>query len=463
MAISRDWIGARASVLLTLLVGVLSVVTGIANIGVGGGADFQLLGVVVPGVVRQITAFSGTLTGFVLLLCAFGLQRRLRAAWYGTLVLFPVTAAQGVLQSSQLSFPLIALSALSLLIVGLNVRAFDREISLTTSQIASLAALAGAQAYGTVGAYALREEFGGSVNTLLDAFYFSLVTGSTVGYGDITPESAVGKLFALSVLLVTVSSFAVVLGVVFTPLIEARFSKALGRMTEEQLDVLENHVLVLGFGDLTEPILEELAGKADVLVVVDDEERARRLSERGYTVLTDDPSDEEAQRRGRVDVAQAVVAATENDAEDALAILTARQLNPDVTIVAAATQRENVNKLKRAGADTVISPAALGAHFLAESALGKEGAETIEHRLLGDAGDGDIEAAAEAVGAADEVDSTDETVEAADDAVDATDETVEATDETVEAAERAGFDFDADADADADGQSREDRPESRDE
>ncbi|WP_336025003.1 NAD-binding protein [Halobellus salinisoli] len=398
MAISRDWIGARASVVLTLLVGVLSVVTGIANIGVGvDSADFQLFGVLIPGVVRQITAFTGTLTGFVLLLFAFGLQRRLRAAWYGALVLFPVTAAQGVLQSSQLSFPLIALSALSLVIVGVNVRAFDRDISLTTSQIASLAALAGAQAYGTVGAFTLREEFGGSINTLLDAFYFSLVTGSTVGYGDITPESAVGKLFALSVLLVTVSSFAVVLGVVFTPLIEARFSKALGRMTEEQLDVLENHVLVLGFGDLTEPILEELTAKADILVVVDDEERARRLTERGYTVLTDDPSDEEAQRRGKVDLAQAVVAATNNDAEDALTILTARQLNPDVTIVAAATQRENINKLKRAGADTVISPATLGAHFLAESALGGEGAEALEARLLGEDGDTDMEAAVAAV------------------------------------------------------------------
>jgi len=394
MALSKGWVGARASVAVTLLVGVLSLVTGIANIGGGSGADFQLLGVLVPGVVRQVAAFTGTLTGFILLLNAYALQRRLRAAWYAALVLFPITAAQGVLQTSQLSLPLVALSVLAVAVVGLNVRTFDRPASLTTAQIASLAALAGAQAYGTAGAFALREEFDG-VSTLLDALYFSLVTGSTVGYGDITPASAVGKLFALSVLLVTVSSFAVVLGVVFTPLIEARLSKALGYMTEEQLDILEDHVLVLGFGDLTEPILEELAGKADVLVVVPDEDRARRLSERGYTVLTDDPSDEGAQLRGRVDVARAVITATSNDAEDALAILTARQLNPELTIVAAATQRENVNKLRRAGADTVISPAVLGAHFLADSALGGEGAEAIEQRLLDTDGLG---AAADAVG-----------------------------------------------------------------
>jgi len=394
MAISRDWIGARASVVVTLVVGVLSVATGIANIGTGSAADFQVLGVVVPGVVRQVTAFTGTLTGFVLLVNAFGLRHRLRIAWYAAMVLFPITATQGILQTSQLSLPLVALSVLAAVVVGLNVRTFDRAASLTTAQIAALAAVTGAQAYGTAGAFALKEDFDG-VSTLLDAFYFSLVTGSTVGYGDVTPTSAVGKLFALSVVLVTVSSFAVVLGVVFTPLIEARLSKALGNMTEEQLDILENHVLVLGYGDLTEPILEELAPNADVLVITPDEERSRRLSDRGYTVLTDDPSDEDAQRRGRIGVARAVITATSNDAEDALAILTARQLNPELTIVAAATQRENVKKLKRAGADTVISPAALGAHFLAESALGGGGAEAIEQRLLDTEGLGD---AADAVG-----------------------------------------------------------------
>jgi voltage-gated potassium channel len=401
MAIEREWLGARASFLLTLAVGVLSVFTGVANIGVGtDAAEFVLFGALLPGYLRQVAAFTGTLTGFVLLLSAFGLRRGLKAAWYATLGLVPITAAQGLLQSPQRSLPLVGLSILTFLLVAINRRSFKREVELTTTQISAVAALVGAQAYGTVGAFALQEDFDG-VSNLLDAFYFSLVTGSTVGYGDITPRTPQGELFALSVILVTVSSFAAVLGVVFTPLIEARFSKALGRMTEQQLDLLENHVLVLGYGDLTEPILEELAPRADVLIVTPDEERTRRLSDRGYTVLTADPSDEETQKRARVESARAVVAATNNDAEDALTILTARQLNPEVTIVAAATQRENVNKLKRAGADTVISPTTLGAHFLAESALGRAGVETLEQRLMGedDGGAKTVEEAAERLGA----------------------------------------------------------------
>jgi voltage-gated potassium channel len=107
----------------------------------------------------------------------------------------------------------------------------------------------------------------------------------------------------------------------------------------------------------------------------------------GVRVLTADPSDEGPLKRANVSSARAVVAATNNDAEDALAILTARQLNPDVTIVAAATERENVNKLKPAGADTVISPATIGGRVLVESALEGEDSEAVARRLLDESED----------------------------------------------------------------------------
>ncbi|MFC6824440.1 NAD-binding protein [Halopelagius fulvigenes] len=379
------WVGTRASFVSTLLVGILAVITGLANIGAGFGGSVVVFGITVPGVVRQITAFTGTISGFLLLLSAFGLRRGLQAALYAVLALLPITVAQSVLQSTNRSIPLLTLSVVTFVLVLLNRRSFDRDLDVTTTQVAALSALAGSQAYGTIGTFTLREEHFDGVNTLLDAFYFSLVTGSTVGYGDITPRTAVGELFTLSMLVLTVSSFAAVAGVVLSPLIETRLSKALGRMTQQQLELLENHVLVLGYGDLTEPILEELSGQRTVVVVTPNEERARRLTERGYTAHTGDPSDEQTQRTARIETAAAVVTATNNDAEDALAILTARELNPDVTIVAAVTQRENADKLKRAGADTVISPISLGAHFLAESALGGENVEELERRLLGDA------------------------------------------------------------------------------
>ena len=66
----------------------------------------------------------------------------------------------------------------------------------------------------------------------------------------------------------------------------------------------------------------------------------------------------------------------------ALSVLTARHLDPDVTIVAAATNRENVEKLRRAGADTVISPATIGSHLLVESAFGRGDTEEVARQLV---------------------------------------------------------------------------------
>jgi len=382
MAASRgdQFLGMRAAVGLTLLAGALSMVTGIVHMGSPTGRPLVPF---VPPVARATAGFTGTLTGFLLLGSALGLRRGLRAAWYSTLCLLVVSAAQGLVQASETSIPLVVLSVLALPAVALNRHRFDRSVDFSATQLAAMLALGGSQVYITTGAYALREEFGG-ITTLVDAVYFAVVTSSTVGYGDITPQTAVARLFGISALVVGTASFAIALGVLLTPAIEARLVKALGKMTQSELDLLDDHVLVLGHGDLTEAIIQELNGKAPFLVVVPDADVTRRLGERGIDTLTGDTSDEETLQRVHVEEARAVVAATNDDAADALAILTVRDLAPNIHIVAAATHRENVAKLRRAGADTVISPASIGGHLLVESALGGRDVDTeaVADRLL---------------------------------------------------------------------------------
>jgi voltage-gated potassium channel len=369
MESNRDWVSVRASVLLTFGVAMLSIVVGLLHIS-GFGVQGPL-SPHIPDVVRRVVGFTGTITGFAMLGSGFALRRGYRVGWYSTAVLLPLTAVQGLLQVSVFSLPLVVLSFVSIPALVLNRGRFDREFTPSPTQLAAAAALAAAIAYGTLGSYTLREEFTG-LNTIVDAFYFTVVTASTVGYGDVTPASEIAQLFALSALVMNVAAFAVALGVLLTPAIEAQLSKALGKMTAKQFDLLDGHVLVLGYGDLTEPLLEELIDRDGVTyaVVTTDESAARRLDERSIPVLTADPSDVEPLHRARIGDARAVVVATEDDARDALAILTARQLNPDVRIVAAATQRENIDKLRRAGADQVISPSTLGGQILVDFAFG---------------------------------------------------------------------------------------------
>ncbi|MGM0590487.1 MAG: NAD-binding protein [Halobacteriota archaeon] len=382
MEVTRRWTGARAAVLMTYIIGGLSIVTGIASITTPPSGPLVSV-VPFPELLGLVVGITGTLTGFLVLVSAFGLRRGSRAAWYAAVVLLPVTAIQGLLQVHDAAGPLVVLSAVTLAVLLLNRSRFDQPLRVTASQIAAVVAIAGAQIYGTLGSFALREQFS-DIQTLLDAFYFTVVTGTTVGYGDVTPLTSLARLFTISVLVVSVSSFAVGFGVLLTPAIEARLSSALGRMTESQLRLFEDHLLVLGYGELTESILDELGTSTDYLVVTPDAERGQELRDHGATVLVGDPSDDVVLRRAQVSEALAGLVATNDDAEDALTILTARQLNPELRIVAAATHRDNVAKLRRAGADTVISPATIGGRLLVRSALGDQQAEDVARRLLDD-------------------------------------------------------------------------------
>ncbi|WP_424017886.1 NAD-binding protein [Halorientalis pallida] len=383
MASRRVLLGARVTMVLVTLVALLSFTTGVVKIGTTG-VD-ESVAAYVPEDLERAAGFTGALTGFLMLGSVLGLRRGLRIAWYSTVFLLPVTAIQGLAQSSVASTPLIALSLLSIPFVLLNYRRFDRKIDLSTTQLAATAALVGTMVYGTAGTYRLSEDFA-NVETLLDAVYYTIVTASTVGYGDAIPTSQQARLFSISVLVLGVASFTLALGSLLGPAIEARFAQALGTMTERQLELLEDHVIVLGYGDLTEPIIDELDGTTPFVVITPDQDAAAKLNARDIAVLSADPSDEEPLLRASIEDARAVVAATNNDANDALAILTAKSLNANVRVVAGATDRENVEKLRRAGADTVISPAVIGGHLLVESALGDENVETVADQLLDSSG-----------------------------------------------------------------------------
>ncbi|SDQ25134.1 NAD-binding protein [Natronobacterium texcoconense] len=374
---------SRVAVALALTVALLSVATAIVNIGLPA-ADGPLAPYL-PDPVQSAAGFTGALTGFMMVGSALALRRGLRAGWWTTLLLLPLTAAQGLLQASHYSLPLVAVSLITIPVLLVSRDRFTNSLSLTTTQLAAGAALFGVQLYGTIGGYALREDFD-NIDTILDAFYFTLITSSTVGYGDVTPnpDSTEALLFTMSVLVLGVASFGIAVGALVGPAIQSRITKTLGKMTESQLELLEDHLLVLGYGKLTAPIVDELAaGDRQFVVVTNDATAADELSSEDVPVVTGDPSDEGPLERAKVDRSAGIVVATDEDAQDALAILTARQLAPETRIVAAATDRENTKKLERAGADTVISPSVLGGHLLIRSALGGDDSELIE-QILGD-------------------------------------------------------------------------------
>ncbi|AZQ16128.1 potassium channel protein (plasmid) [Halorubrum sp. PV6] len=288
---------------------------------------------------------------------------------------------QGVLQSSVFSTPLVLLSLVVFMILLSKEGVFDRNVTLTDTQIAAGLALVGAQAYGTIGTYSLRNEFRG-IDTLLDAFYFTIVTGSTVGYGDATPipESGFARLYALSVLIVSTATFAVALGTLLTPAIENRFTEALGMTDDAELDQLSDHIIVAGNDQLTAPIIDNLQSDCSILVI-SDTDTPQSFTESDVLELHGSRTSNETFERARLDTARAVVIATEDDAEDIMTAITVRKQDDDIWIVAAATNNENIEKFRFVGANTIISPALVGGELLAESARTQQdtATEVVQH------------------------------------------------------------------------------------
>ncbi|WP_276273243.1 NAD-binding protein [Haloarcula litorea] len=360
--------GGKSTVLLVGAVTILSFLTGLSNLSQSTPATDGPLAVFLslpPGVVQ----FGGVLFAFVLGIVTVGLQQRKDVALRAAIVLLPALAVLPLTTFQTTDVPLLLGIVVAYPLLVRNRAQFDQTVDLSPLQIASLSAIGGVGLYGTVGAYALRTEFTGDPLTWGDAVYFVIVTIATVGYGDFTPTTPRARWFALSIILFGTGAFTVAVGALIGPVIESRMATAFGIMTASDLTLLEDHVVVLGYGDVTDSLLDELDEETELIVVTDDAEAASTLDDAGLNVLTGDPTDEDVLVDARVGSASGVVVGSDDDARDVLAVLAAKSIDPDVRVVAAATEAKHVDKFRSVGADEVVNPRSIGGTLLGRSVL----------------------------------------------------------------------------------------------
>ncbi len=368
-----DWrrvSGAKPAVALVGVVVLLSFVSGLSNLSSEALALNGPLAGVVPGA-GAFAQFAGVLFAFALGLVTVGLRRRKRLAWKAAAVLLPVLALLPLTTLQNTDIPLLLAVVLAVPMLVRNRESFDQTIELKPLQIASLSSFLGVGLYGTIGAYSLRSQFA-DLNTWSDAIYYVIVTIATVGYGDVTPTSPVARWFSLSVIMFGTGAFTIAVGALVGPAIESRMAAAFGNMTASELTLLEDHVVVLGHGEVTGPLLETLDDETDLVVVTRDADAAAALDDASVNVLTGDPADESVLRDARVDAASGVVVGSDDDARDVLAVIAARSVAPDVRVVALANEGKHVEKLRSVGAEEVIDLRTIGGRLLGESVLDEE-------------------------------------------------------------------------------------------
>ena len=208
--------------------------------------------------------------------------------------------------------------------------------------------------------------------SLLDAAYMTIITLTTVGYEEVHPLSSTGRIFTI---LLMVAGVGVML-YVLTTVVNLAVAHEVGslfrrRKLKTRISKLKGHFIVCGFGRVGRVVASTLQGESVPVIVIDKQAEAfAEAEDLGLLYLQGDATRDADLISAQIDKAVGLVAATGDDSENVYITLTARGLNPGLHVVARASRPEAEEKLRRAGADSVVSPYSIGGREMALTAMG---------------------------------------------------------------------------------------------
>ncbi|WP_053228373.1 potassium channel family protein [Spirochaeta cellobiosiphila] len=226
--------------------------------------------------------------------------------------------------------------------------------------------------------------------SIVDSLYMSVITISTIGYGEVHPLSAQGKLFTLTFVVISLISIGYILGTVVSFLFEGQFQKTWKeRKMKKILAMIKDHFIICGYGDVGLETAEELDRKGIPFVIIDNSMTESELDRHpDYSVIVEDATEEMVLDKARIKKAKGIMSCLPNDQLNVYTVLTARQMNPDLYIVAKASDHRSQGKLLAAGADKVILPKQIAGRRMATVATHPGIIDFLD--VLSTGGDGDI-------------------------------------------------------------------------
>jgi voltage-gated potassium channel len=217
--------------------------------------------------------------------------------------------------------------------------------------------------------------------TFMDAFYQVFITISAVGLTEVHPLVTTPlRLHTMLVIAFGLFSVAFTLGGFISFVTEGEFRKYLGQQRMlKQIETLAKHTIVAGFGRVGALVCEGLASSEIPFVIIEqDHERASAMQSSGFLHLIGDATEEVILKDAGITRASVLVTAMANDAANVFITLTARELAPQLMIIARAEQPTTEKKLRQAGANHVITPAAIGARRIVSLLTNPSAVEFVE-------------------------------------------------------------------------------------
>jgi voltage-gated potassium channel len=240
--------------------------------------------------------------------------------------------------------------------------------SLRARLILPVSLVAMVTAVGTVGYHWLGREQGA---TFLDALFMTVITITTIGYGEIIRLDSLGRVFTMAVAVTGIGSLFYSLTVIMDYLVASRLADPYGsKRMQREIDALRDHIIIAGLGRVGKQAAAELHEAKVRFVIVDPRSEAQHYAfQHGYLFVSGDGSDDTVLEQAGIRHANGLIVTTGDDANNLYIVLSARVLKPDLFIVSRAVDDTSVPKLIRAGANRAISPYAIGGRRLAHLIL----------------------------------------------------------------------------------------------
>lgn len=235
----------------------------------------------------------------------------------------------------------------------------------------ALGSLVAVHIFGTVGYMVLTEH----KYSWFDCFYMTFITVATIGFGEIIDMSSNQPARVLTVIIgiLGAGNLSLLFSVVTVAVLETDLNGTLRRRRmEKTIKKLKGHYIICGFGRVGRNIGHELEATGRHYVAIDEDEvRLEDYKERtpGFLFLHGDASDDDTLRAADLEDAKGVFAVTGDDSRNLMIVFTAKQLKPDVRVVARSQETRNIEKMKKAGADAIVSPDFTGGKRIASAMI----------------------------------------------------------------------------------------------
>ena len=210
--------------------------------------------------------------------------------------------------------------------------------------------------YGIVGSYLIM-----GLN-LIDSIYYAVITMATVGYGDYTPHTGIQKIFATTLALGGVALLAYVFNIILTNFQEKMSEYSKGAMKMRAIENMDDYYILCGYGRVGKVVLEELTRRNQNIILFEkDEEILESIEENdSVVVIHKDATEDDLISKLAGEKCRSVIISTGDDVTNLFIVLSIRESNPDAWIVSRASKEENYSRLRKAGADKIVSPELIG-------------------------------------------------------------------------------------------------------